>query len=270
MPLVDLFPLSAAVFFDERTKQEISELSRWAEAALSEVELELIADGARRCDFIHIDPLHPDLSIVYRLGLKHRVIDVVKRYSGFAHTHYRPQGIEDSLLFTTVCDSEDSLNTIEQAYRSGDHATIGRLLGYPDCDIKHFVAWWGKHLDLVYPTAMNSARDGDVVYFDPRLNVMLRYIGIRVIFHFPCSFQCPNAIAFAERILEKLRRRSPQMTERLLSVLSKPLVFSQVNGIIQVEVFEDESFREPLFIVVQSGYSDDEYRIKMVPRWEGV
>jgi len=259
-------PFSIAIFFDEKKKAEITELLNWSNAILYKIEFQLIKDGYRKCNFLHIDPMNPEsMRIIVENNFKYRVLEQVRRYSGFAHKHYKPRNMQEALLFAAVCIDDKSLDKFSKAYMRGDHKTIGLMLGYPKCDVKFFVKHWGKHLDLIYPSAMNSKRSGDIVYFDPRLNIMLRYVGARIIPHFPCNFQCRKAIEFAEIILEYLRKDNPTYTSKLLELLSKPLIFSQVNGIIQSEVFEDEAFKDPLMVVIQSGYSTDTFRLKMVP-----
>lgn len=267
MSRVELMPFSSIIFFDNKIKEKIINLT--SNKLLYEVEFELIRRGYRKCNFIHIDPLRPDaMKIIFENNFHYQVLQSIKKYSGFAHTHYSPNSLEDTLMFTAVCSDKESLSIFANAYFKGDHKTIGEMLGYPKCDIDFFVKYWNEHLDLVYPSAMNSTKEGDVVYFDPRLNIMLRYIGLRIIPHFPCSFQCPNAIKFAETIMDIMREKDSKLVDELLDVLSKPVIFSQVNGIIQVEVYEDKSFTKPLFIIIQSGYSSEEYRLKMIPRWE--
>ena len=269
MSRVQLMPFSTIVFFDNKVKEKISRIME--SGIVYYVEFELMRRGYRKCNFLHIDPLRPDaMRIIFENNFHYQVLQSIKKYSGFAHTHYSPNSLEDTLMFTAVCTDEESLKNFVSAYFASDHRTIGELLGYPECDIDFFTKYWGEHLDLVYPAAMNSDREGDVIYFDPRLNIMLRYINIRIIPHFPCSFQCRNAIRFANTIMKLMREKDSKLVDVLLDVLSKPLIFSQVNGIIQVEVYEDKSFTKPLFIIIQSGYSSEEYKLKMIPRWENV
>ncbi len=267
MTIIELYPFSEIIYYDAKTRDRIEYIRERAEALIHEIELRLIRDGVRKCDFIHIDPQRPDLSLVYKYGLVHRGLQLVRKYSGFAHKHYEPRSLDEALLFTAVCIDDSSLDEVEYAYRNADHRTIGKLLGYPECDTEFFTKWWGRHLDLVYPTAMGSERDGDTVLFDPRLNIMLRYIGIRLVMFFPHSFQCGKAIEFANKVYERVAGADKSLAKEILDILSKPLIFSQVNGVIQVDVFDNERFKEPILTIVQAGYSDDEYKIKMIPRY---
>ena len=266
MSKVELYPFSHIVFFNEDVRSKYERLIEWADRATYIAEFELIKKGLRSCNFIHVDPMNPySTEVIFKYGLYARVLQPIKRYSGFAHTHYTPTSIEDTLMFTAVCDNEENLNIFSNAYLRGDHEKIGELLGYPRCCIKHFVRFWGDHYDLVYPTAMNSKREGSKVFFDPRLNVMLRYVSLRIIPFFPHSFQCSNAIQFAEEVINILKSMNANMTKELINVLSKPLIFSQVNGIIQVDVLNEN--KEVEFVIIQSGYSDQEFKIEMVPEW---
>lgn len=267
MPYVKLDPFTHVTYRDRDVKREVEEVSIWADAVLHDIEFQLIKEGVRRCNYLYIDPVNPkELEYVYKYGLKLKVIASVKKFSGFAHTHEAPTGPSDTWYFAAACVTEEDAERMAKAYVEGDHVTQGLMLGYPEDDVQFFNRWWGKHLDLVYPAAVETGMGPDgIVVFDPVLNVALRYTGMRVIPFFPHSFRCESARRFADVVLKLLRERDREMTDRLLSILAKPFRFSQVNGIIQVDVYEDRDFRKWLFSVVTSGYSDEEYVFRAVP-----
>lgn len=263
MTYVKLTPFSYTAYTDVKTEKEITQIIKFAEPALHEIEFRLIKEGIRRCNYFYVDPINPDLSMVYKYGLKYKVIASVKKFEGFAHTHEAPTGPHDVWYFATACDTEQNAEKMAKAYVEGDHYTQGLLLGYPEDDIQFFLKEWGRHLDLVYPSAVNSQKEGEingrpVVLFDPKLNVAFRYIGLRIIPFFPHSFTCPIATKFADNVIKILKEINEEMTEKLIKVLSMPFKFSQVNGIIQVDVFE-KPWKNWKFSIITAGYSDEEY-----------
>jgi len=215
------------------------------------VELDMIDAGLRVCDVYHVSPrtVYEELKEVYRRGLYFKPIDFVKAYSGFAHKHERPSGIEDTLIFGVVCVSKDFADEFEAYYRAGDHDGQGKLLGYPKCDRDFFVKYWREGwLDLVYPQAVSTGmEDGVVQDYDPRLLTTMRYAGIRVLPYFACSFKCERSTELADEVEKLIRRRSQEVADQLAKLLSLPHRWSQVNGVIEV--------RTPLFIIVAGGFS---------------
>ncbi|MEM4620768.1 MAG: hypothetical protein QW607_11230 [Desulfurococcaceae archaeon] len=234
---------------------EIRAVVDFSEKALHEIEYDLILMGVRHCNYTYIDPLKPDeLVQIHKRNLKYKIITYVKRFSGFAHTHEQPQGFEDALAFVAVCDTDENTEKMAKAYLEGDHVTQGHLLGYPEDDIEFFVKHWGHHLDLVYPTALNSEKRGGKVVGYPELNVLLRYVGPRVIPFFPHSYTCPHAKKFGDKVVELLKDRDPDMTKKLLWLLSRDMHYSQVNGIIRVDVVDSN---KRIMTVVASGYTSE-------------
>jgi len=267
MTYIKLPSFTHVAYRDEEVKKQLEPIIKWADSRLHEIEFRLIKEGVRHCNYFYIDPLRPDLSLVYKYGLKYKVIASVKKFEGFAHTHEQPQSLEETWFFAAACDTEENAEKMAKAYVEADHETQGRLLGYPEDDIKFFLTWWGRHLDLVYPAALNSESieigGRRAVKFDPRLNVALRYTGLRVIPFFPHSFNCPDAAKFADVVVKLLKEDDGEMTDKLLEILSKPYRFSQVNGIIQVDVFE-KPFERWLFTIITGGYSDEDYEFYAV------
>jgi len=217
------------------------------------VELDMIDAGLRVCDVYHVSPrsMYEELREVFRRNLYFKPIDYVRAYSGFAHKHERPTSIDDTMVFGVVCLTKDYADEFEFYYRSGDHDNQGRLLGYPDCDRRFFVRYWGEGwLDLVYPQALATGmKDGVVEDYDPRLLTTMRYAGIRVLPYFACSFRCPKSIDMANEVEKLIRRRDSSVADAVVRLLSLPHRWSMVNGIIYVET--------QLFKIVAGGYLAD-------------
>jgi len=235
-------------------------------------ELDLIKLGLRECDVFHVYPesMYEDLRLVYERGLRFQVIDVVRRYSGFAHYHERPSDVGEALYYGAVCRSEAGLKEIVEAHRRGDHDRIGELLGYPKCDRRFFVENWGRgRYDMIPEVALGTLGSrvervdggGLRVYsgFDPLLNIALRYAGLRFLPYFPHSFECSESVRFAGLFMSAVYRYDREVVYTVAKLLSLPLVWSQANGIIEVS--------NGVLRVVAGGFEDTFTWVKLKPRY---
>jgi len=262
---VEIPPFTEVVWLSEDARERYEEAISRFERIYHKVELMSVVLGMRRCDVEHINPetMQQQLVLLHQAGLKFKALDLVKRYSGFAHKHERPVGLQDSMVFGVVGLDEEDLEIFAKAYYSGDHDTQGRLLGYPECCRRFFSRVWAQgHLDPIVEIAKSTGMSEEgVVRGDPLLNIMLRYAGVRVIPFMPCSFRCQNARMFALQFLRLLEREDPESTRLALELLSKPLRWSQVNGIIQVEVGD-------VMIIIAGGYTSERQEVKFIPEYD--
>ncbi|RLE97805.1 MAG: hypothetical protein DRJ96_02835 [Thermoprotei archaeon] len=262
---VEIPPFTTIVWEGREARERYSPVLSWAERSLQHVELLLILAGKRRCDVYHVDPYHMMEQMIYlhRLGLKFRPLRLVRRFSGFAHKHEEPTGLHDALIFGVVGKREEDLLAFERAFRSCDDDAQGALLGYPECCREFFTkVWRAGELDPILAIAKATGMNGKgEVEGDPLLNVLIRYAGARVIPHLPCSFKCEPSRKFALTILSFLKRMDRGMTRRLLELLSKPVVWTQVNGIIEARV-------EGVFRVIAGGYDSGPQRVVFIPEYD--
>jgi hypothetical protein len=89
------------------------------------------------------------------------------------------------------------LDVFCHAYETGDDNTVGRLLGYPECCRAFFSrTWGGANVDTTWEMLAPGLRaDGPV-----ESNILGRWLGVRLVPHLPCSFNCTATVAFAERL----------------------------------------------------------------------
>lgn len=113
------------------------------------------------------------------------------------------------------------------AWKMKDDSAIGRLLGFPDCCVRHFGETWARGTtDTVTPMA--------TVEGPPEANVMLRHLGVRLVPHLPCSASCPVTVAFGERIAAAGVAAGLDL-EPLYRVLRLPVSYSSVHGVAITE-----------------------------------
>lgn len=93
------------------------------------------------------------------------------------------------------------------AWDKQDNVSIGKQLGFPTCCTEFFEKYWSLgYRDLTH----FQCHDKDDFPYDDWFdfcNVMLRSLGVRGVFHLPCSFDCEATIALGDKnfsLIQKL------------------------------------------------------------------
>jgi len=176
---------------------------------LLELEWRTIAEGIRPCalrsvpteqlevlrtslspDRIEVEPLQPtSLGTSYSSTLE-------PPSSGFPSAYWSALG------------RRNDLDLLCEAYHGNDQREVGRLLGYPPCCVEFFEEVWVLQamVDTTWPMAV--ATDGRIVISEQHIEIpkpsscgmQLRWLGVRQVFHLPCSFDCSRSLEFAEQV----------------------------------------------------------------------
>jgi len=208
-------------------------------------ELKSVAEGMRACATMHIssETLFRDLKLLEELGLVFVPIRECARVNGFAHKFYAREPGKPYDVYGVVARDYETGRKFAKADRSGDHITVGKLLGYPECCVKFFIHMWPKWYDPIWPAALNtpgakvSGREVIVNDCFPEANILLRYCGIRAVPHLVCNFKCKATKEFAEEFMQFIPHR-----RELINLLSQPITWDAYKGVVMV--------RMPHFIVV--------------------
>jgi hypothetical protein len=158
-------------------------------------------------------------------------------FNGFIH--FTPAG--DSDVYCIVSKSlKDALKFIEY-FDAGDHDGQGAMLGFPKCCREAFAKNWAAgYFDHVWQM---TDRDNP----HPLSNPILRYIGLRVGFHIPCSFHCEPTIKIAEQRLATAPDQ--EIVKLLVALLSMPMSWEAYRGqaIIRTPIFYFIQYTVPTF-----------------------
>lgn len=161
------------------------------------------------------------------MGLTVLPVRWVGSWEGFIH--HTPEG--DSNAYCVISRELNTAMEYLDAFNRGDNMKQGELLGFPKCCCEFFAKnWTAGYFDPIWQMA---GRDNP----HPHSNPMLRYIGLRVGFHIPCSFHCDATIAIAK---DRLRIAPDQDLVKLLSaLLSMPMSWSALHGqaVIRTPIF---------------------------------
>jgi len=118
-----------------------------------------------------------------------------------------------------------------EAWRDSEQLVIGDYLGYPQCCSEFFQKYWVEEgwRDLTLPQA--RFKDGPVEgsYL---CNLLLRHLGVRAVFHLPCSFDCDKSIEVGNRILDCGRLLGYEIEMQwIMEILNWPIKWSSLHGV---------------------------------------
>jgi hypothetical protein len=135
--------------------------------------------------------------------------------------------VGEAFSVRTVTTRLDLIPDFMRAWTKRDDDTIGIFLGYPPCCIHFFGETWNK--GLIDPTEQMAG--GDTLSISPYLNPLLRWLGVRPIFHMPCSFKCNSSITLGKKYMDLLP--DPEKSWAL-DLLSLPIKYDTLNGIGEI------------------------------------
>jgi len=223
----------------EKPIQEISTL-------IQELEILSVQEGQRACatttisvrELVNFTSRYPDLIF--------KPIRLAKKFSGFAHKHENP-GSEDKDFYVHLVISKElyHANQFYEAHNKGNHDIQGELLGFPKCCRDFFTDVWAKgYIDPIW-----QMKDADRIH--PYSNPLLRYLGVRLSFHIPCSFHCIETIKIAQERLKLTR--NDKLVKPMEALLSMDVEWDCLHGIAQIKT--------PLFWIITSSTPSQERHI---------
>lgn len=185
---------------------------RAAQAAWSEIELVSVSERLRQSALIRLEA-----SEVPRAGA-----DCARAGLGLAILEGAPDGSFRAAVHAPGLSAE-----WYRAWAESDHDTIGRLLGFPDCCRAFFARAWAVTSDPDVTPAMATV-DGPW-----EANTMLRWLGVRLVPHLPCSGQCEPTVANARAYVEMAARLGIDVGPMEM-LLRLPVSHDALNGLLIV------------------------------------
>lgn len=127
-------------------------------------------------------------------------------------------------------------------YRGTNNRAIGQLLGYPPCCIDFFERVWvkGGSVDTTWDMALGTpsgAMQGDTIRVSgpSECNILLRWLGVRLVAHLPCSFSCEATTKMARDFAEVGRQRHfGEWVDWMYEMLEWPVEWSALHGVAEV------------------------------------
>jgi len=229
---------------------------------VNELEIESVAAGQRPCAWSTIKRENlPDF--IKRCAEKGLIVLPVRWVGSFdGFVHYTPQG--DASAYCIIARDLKDAMTFREAFDRGDHAGQGEMLGFPKCCREAFAKnWKAGFFDPIWQSAISDIGGETVPEFvdnitkytaHPYSNPLLRYIGLRVGFHIPHSFNCALTITAGTERLSLAKDKD--LVKLLEALLSMPMRAELLHGILVV--------RTPIFYIIQySVPTEEKYLIEV-------
>jgi hypothetical protein len=170
---------------------------------------------------------------------------------------------DDAFEFVVGIVQTNARTRFLRAWESEDLVEITDLLGFPPCCARSLAACQGAPpmTDLLWFSAMAAkpgTDDRTEMHCAPEINLCLSAIGIRLLPHLPCRFDCTHSIESGRKMLRL--GQTLDCAEALgwaFEALSWPLEWSCMHGIAEI--------RTPVCrIVTSADYTAQRYTIRFL------
>lgn len=193
-------------------REEWEPILRAAQAEWSELELLSVSERLRDSALVHLEPEE----------IARACADTAKAGLALSILERGPDGTFRAAVHVPGLAAE-----WYRAWAGSDHGAIGRMLGFPECCREFFARAWAGTSDRDVTPAMGSV-DGPW-----QANTMLRWLGVRLVPHLPCSANCEKTIANAEAYLAMAARLGIDLGA-LETLLRLPVTHDALNGVVIV------------------------------------
>jgi hypothetical protein len=248
-------PFARTVWASQEIEKEWRPKLALASQAYERLEYETVVHGLRACTTAHCTPddMVRRIQFYAKKGLMYHPLQQVGAYTGFAHTHppvipgkpWTWFGVVAKDPLDAYTFAEASALTEDSAGKEIDHSTIGTLLGYPECCRKFFTdVWAAGYVDPVWQQAENCEGEYVVKKEEHLIQLsketpwetspLLRYIGVRIMPHIPCSHDCKPSLVIARSWLDLGRELAIPGMEELEQFLRMPVEWDCLKGIAYV------------------------------------
>jgi hypothetical protein len=213
----------------------------------AEVERQAVVDGLRTSCLTSVDPQNlaeVSLWAVVRglVVLPLATNSVAPQYSASS----QPMVAGKPFQYRIVLTRPELAARWAAVWTSSDNQAIGELLGYPQCCRDFFERVWveGKGVDTTWEMAEGTtlpARVGEGptlirigVNTPPEANILLRWLGVRLVPHLPCSFDCQATVEAGKQFVEIGRKDYSEVIDWIYEMLDWPVEWSALHGIAEI------------------------------------
>lgn len=225
----------------------LPEWTRWAWASVNErgwwqpyiadilkmwahVERESVAAGIRDAAWVPCTP--EQLPTLTQWAIKHGLVVLAADrlpVTGASYTSANtPINDTDRWQYRVLITKPEFVSQLTVPF---DDRLLGHLLGYPECCQAMFHRTWGAgQVDSTYDAIANGGINGPV-----EANILWRWLGVRWVPHMPCSFTCPESVAFGYQFRElAVSLGYREEVKAVDTILNWPVRWSAVNGIAEI------------------------------------
>ncbi|HYK05826.1 MAG TPA: methionine biosynthesis protein MetW [Thermoanaerobaculia bacterium] len=210
-------------------------------AAWQRLEIESVRCGLRRCALTvvpawRVFELGAALAPDYDVATVQTLEANTAMYTAFETRPWQPGA---RLNLRVAIGRRDDTRQFRDAFARRDNATIGALLGYPSCCIAFFsrVCIDDGCRDTTWHAALEAGALGSTIDISPApgASLLLRWLGVRLVPHLACAFDCAATAAHAAEFAA-LGRATGAATEVgwIEEMLSWPIEWSALHGVAEV------------------------------------
>lgn len=194
-------------------------------------EYQMVKRGFREAAAYHIDYLCliEEMEKIRKDGLIYTPLRKSGYYQGFAHFHHSVKPGEPFFWYGVLTKNLKDAERFKEADLKGDHKTIGKMLGYPECCIDYFIKTFPINYDPVWVDL-----EGEITGYS-EANQMLRYFGSRITSHLSCSPNCKATKEIGEVWFKIMKEFDENLANELYDLLNGEIVWNSYHEVVQVE-----------------------------------
>lgn len=195
-------------------------------------EYQTVKEEIRDAATLHVDQnnLQEIMGRLNRDELKFTPLRKSGYYQGFAHSHKAVESGDPFYWYGCLTRTQKDADIFKKADLAGDHNTIGRMLGFPECCRKYFSA---SFPNISYDPVW-VGREGELSGF-PECNNMLRYFGARITSHLSCSPTCQKTKEIGKIWFEIMKKKDVKLAEELYGLLAGEMTWNSYHDVAQVD-----------------------------------
>jgi hypothetical protein len=195
-----------------------------------QIEWLTVVHGVRPCALVSVTrpEMVPMATSLASHGLRVTPVAVRMRSTGDG---------KQEVFHAVVGDSRHAAE-FKSAWDAGNDEATGRLLGYPSCccEFYHQVVSESGSTDCVLRIGCGGRRENIPTVRDangpPEVNPFLRSVGLQLIPHLPCDFNCQGSLSLARNFIAAARAAQyGDAVDAALQALSWPLEWTALHGI---------------------------------------
>lgn len=273
---ISLPSMTRMQFANQKSKEVWEPKIRMASTVYSKLEIETVKHDVRDCMLMHnVNPNNLDrlMQNLARDGMM--LIPLQKEGAaggGFGHLSGSYEGRGSYGYRALVTKSMQHAEEFIHAHEQHDDITIGKLLGFPACCSKFFDDVWQQgFFDPIWQQAEGTQgsemfkfhkeiQDADgnthkhLIRMRPsedihKINAVFRYIGVRFISHFACSFDCRASVAVAEQWMQVAKDLRLIGFNEAIEIMRLPFEWDCYKGVatINTPVFKISTSSMPCY-----------------------
>jgi hypothetical protein len=199
-----------------------------------QIEWLTVVDGIRPCALLSVSQQEFAglASVLREFGLK--AVALLGRI--------QTEGRKKILLYRVAIGRARDLRVFRKAWKAGNDDTIGQLLGYPKCCRTFFNKIFVQDalIDCTWQMGCQTLGNSlEIQHIEVRglseLNPFWIPVGIKMVPHFPCRFDCPEAYALAQRFIISGKKAGYEtVLKTALEILNWPVEWSRLHGIAEI------------------------------------